>query len=102
MMNGFSMFMMSAWIPLVILFSIIVIAAAIWLITRTLNRKKTSTPLYTPQERADQPYERGYQSQRPTMEPSPKSEEQVWYPQPEDEQPRAHYPQSQEMPPQQR
>gem|GEM_PF-3656854 len=99
-MGGFGTFMTMAWMPLIIVFWLIVIAVVIWLVVRALNqqnRQKTPTIQYTPPEGSSQPYERGYQSER---EPSPKNEEQVRYPQATDEQPQAQYPQPQEMPPQ--
>lgn len=99
MMNGLGMFMMSAWIPFIVLFWVIVIAAVVWLVMRALNKQKTPTTFYSTKERVDQPYAQGYQPRRSM--PEPKSEEQVSYPRPEDEQPHVQYPQSQEMPTQQ-
>lgn len=100
-MMGWGMNMISAWMPFVILFLVLVIAVAVWLVMRGLNQKNISPPMYTPppQEHPNRPYRQGYQSQR-SEEPAPKSEEQVMYPGQEEEQPRAQYPQSQEMPPQ--
>lgn len=99
-MGGFGMFMMMAWMPLMIIFWVIVIAVVAWLVVRALNQKKTPTLQYTPPERSEQPYEQGYQPRQQAREPSPKNEEQVRYPYPTDEQPQAQYPQPQEMPPQ--
>jgi len=100
MMGGFGMFMMMAWMPLVIVFWLIVIAVVIWLVVRALNQKRTPTMQYTPPESSSQPYERGYRPRHQATEPSPKNEEQVRYPQAPDEQPQAQYPQPQELPPQ--
>ena len=95
MMGGFGTFMLMAWMPLMIVFWLIVIAVVIWLVVRALNQQKTPTIQYTPPEGSSQPYERGYQPRQKATGPSPKSEEQVLY-----EQPQAQYPLPREMPPQ--
>jgi hypothetical protein len=107
MMNGFGMFMM-AWMPLVILFWIVVIAVVIWLIIRLLNHKQSPTMpyTYTPPQRPPQSYEQGYQP--PQQAPGTYQENGNQYPYPPQpsqpsqtpyEQPQAQYPQPQEIPP---
>ncbi len=100
MMGGFGMFMMMAWMPLVILFWLIVIAVVIWLVIRWLNQKKTPTmPYPPPREGSFQSYEQGYQSPPPAPETYREGGKQYQSPQPEYEEPQAHYPQQQEIPP---
>ncbi len=99
MMNGYGMFMMMAWMPLLLLFWLIVTVVVIWLVIRWLNQKKSTTiPPYTPpQQGFSQPYERGYQP--PPSAPEAYQASSKPSPQPEYEQPQAQYPQHQEMPP---
>jgi hypothetical protein len=99
MMNGFGIYMMMAWMPLVMLFWLVVIVVGIWLLIRWLNQKKSTTiPPYTPpQQSSSQPYEQGYQPSQSAPEAYPESRRPS--PPPEYEQPQAQYPQHQEMPP---
>ena len=74
MMGGFGMFM-SIWIPLLVLFWIVVIAVISWMLIRWLSHRQIPPSPSEPslqQERPyeSQPYEQGYQlpSQPPQTE----------------------------------
>jgi len=92
---GPGMFAMMLWIPLGMLFCIVVVAGVIWLLARWLNTKKTPTIPYTPQpQNPYQPYEQGYQAP-PEAEIYQAGGQQY---RSQEEQPQAQYPQEQEPP----
>lgn len=101
MMNGFGIFMMMAWMPLVMLLGLIVTVVVIWLVIRWLNQERPRTTLYTPplQQGFSQPYEQGYQPPQSAPEAYQEGEKQFNYPQSEYEQPQILYPEQQKMPP---
>ena len=96
MMGGFGSFFI-LWMLIGMLFCVVVFGGIIWLFARLLN-KKTPTMPYTPQPQSPyQTYEQGYQPPEP-LETYQEGGKQHHYPQPQDEQPQAQYPQEQEIP----
>src|SRR5438128_12559031 len=96
MMGGFGSFFI-LWMLIGMLFCVVVLGGIIWLFARLLN-KKTPTMPYTPQPQSPyQTYEQGYQPPEP-LETYQEGGKQHHYPQPQDEQPQAQYPQEQEIP----
>ena len=87
MMGEFSGFMMMAWMPLLVVFWIVVIAVVVWFIRRWLHGRQTLLYTSVPsQQRSYQSHEQGYQ-------PPPQQAEGTYqeggmphsYPQPENE-----------------
>jgi len=86
-----------------VLFFIVVLAVAIWLLVSFLNRRQTPPMPYTPPpQNPDQRYEQGYQPVPTTPETYQEGGRHDRYPQPKQQydQPQVPYPQEQEKPPQ--
>ena len=91
------MFMMMAWMPLLVLFWIVVAAVVIWLIIRWLNQRQRPTyPSMPPQQRSFQSYEQGYQPPQQASGTYQEGGMSHTY-----EEPQAQYPRQEEPPPQQ-
>ena len=97
MMGGLGSFVI-LWMIMGMLFCVVVLGGVIWLFGRWLNKQKTPTMPNTPQSQDFyQRYEQGYQPPEP-LETYQEGGKQHHYPQPQDEQPQAQYPQEQEIP----
>jgi hypothetical protein len=101
MMGGPGMYAMMFWMPMGMLFFVVLLVGAIWLIMRWLNQKRMPMMPYIsrPQDSYQQ-YELGYRPRQPLPETQLKDERRYQYPQPKQEhdQPQLKYPQEQDMP----
>ena len=61
MMGGFGMSTMMAWMPLLALFWIVVIAVVVWLVIRWFNHRQIPPSPSGPPPQQQRPYEQGYQ-----------------------------------------
>jgi hypothetical protein len=87
------------WIVLGFLLALLLVAAVAWLLANSRNEQRLHQvrAVAQPQD-SFHPYEQGYQPPEPSPETYQEGGRSYFYPQPQDEQPVAQYPQ--EMPPQ--
>ena len=92
-MHGPEMFAMMFWMPMGMLFCVLVLAGIIWLLARLLNNEKRPTMDPTPPfQGADRPYKQGYRPPQPS-EIYQEGRGQDQYSPSAYEQPQAQYPQ---------
>ncbi len=100
--------MMTGWMwaamPLIMLLMLALLAifvwAIVWVTMHWMNKNRTNTPTMrnVPPQDFSQRYEQGYQPPEPGSETYQEGGKPYHYPQPQQEQPQAQYPQEQEMP----